>query len=114
FGATTYAFSMIVAVFLVGLGIGSTIGAELARRASRARVTLGWCQLLLCATMTWAAYIASDSMPYWPINPSIATSPWFTFQLDLMRAMWVTLPSTILWGASFPLALGAVAAPGQD
>ena len=32
FGATAYTFSLILAVFLVGLGIGSTVGAELARR----------------------------------------------------------------------------------
>ena len=32
FGATTYTFSMILAVFLAGLGIGSAIGAGLVRR----------------------------------------------------------------------------------
>ena len=31
-----------------------------------------------------------------------------------MRAIWVMLPAAILWGASFPLALGAIAEPGQD
>ena len=31
-----------------------------------------------------------------------------------MRAIWVMLPGAILWGASFPLALAAVAARGQD
>ena len=31
-----------------------------------------------------------------------------------MRAIWVMLPSTVLWGASFPLALGAMARGGQD
>ena len=31
-----------------------------------------------------------------------------------MRAIWVLLPSTLLWGASFPLALAAVARRGQD
>jgi len=114
FGATTYAFSLILAVFLVGLGIGSTIGAELARRLTTPRVALGWCQLLLCGTMAWAAYASSASLPYWPINPSIASDPAFNFQLDLMRAIWVMLPSTVLWGASFPLALAAVAVHGHD
>ncbi len=114
FGATTYAFSLILAVFLVGLGLGSTVGAELARRLKAPRVALGWCQLLLCGTMAWAAYASSASLPYWPINPSIATDPVFTFQLDLMRAIWVMLPSTVLWGASFPLALAAVAVHGHD
>src|SRR5918992_575441 len=37
FGATTYTFSLILAVFLVGLGVGSTIGAELARRVMNPR-----------------------------------------------------------------------------
>ncbi len=55
FGATTYTFSLILAVFLVGLGIGSTIGSELARRIAQPRIVLGWCQLLLCATIAWAA-----------------------------------------------------------
>jgi len=114
FGATTYTFSLILAVFLVGLGIGSTIGSELARRVASPRLALGWCQLLLCATIAWAAYAMGESLPYWPINPSLSTSPVFNFQLDLMRAIWVMLPSTVLWGASFPLALGAVALRGQD
>src|SRR5687768_2027686 len=114
FGATTYTFSLILAVFLVGLGLGSTIGSELARRITRPRIVLGWCQLMLCVTIAWAAYSMGNSLPYWPINPSLSTNPVFNFQLDLMRAIWVLLPSTLLWGASFPLALAAVALPGQD
>ena len=56
----------------------------------------------------------TDSLPYWPINPSITNNPFFNFQLDVVRCLWVVLPGAILWGASFPLALAAVAAPGQD
>jgi spermidine synthase len=114
FGATTYTFSLILAVFLVGLGIGSTVGADFARRARNPRLLLGICQLLLCVTMAWAAYISSASLPYWPINPSISTDLSHTFQLDLMRSIWVLLPSTLLWGASFPLALAAVAREADD
>ena len=44
----------------------------------------------------------------------MATSPWFTLQLDLVRCLWAVLPAAILWGASFPLALASVASPGQD
>jgi len=114
FGATTYTFSLILAVFLVGLGIGSSIGSAIARDVKRPRVALGWCQMLLCAAIAWAAYMLSDSLPYWPINPQIATAPTFQFQLDLARCFWVVLPGAILWGASFPLALASVAMPGQD
>jgi spermidine synthase len=114
FGATVYTFSLILAVFLTGLGIGSTIGASIARDLRNARRALGWCQLLLCGAMAWAAYELTESLPYWPINPYIATTPWFTLQLDLVRCMWVVLPGAILWGASFPLALAAVATTEQD
>jgi spermidine synthase len=114
FGGTTYTFSMILAVFLVGLGLGSTIGAEIARRAASPRAALGWCQLLLCAAIAWAAYVSGASLPYWPINPSISTNLGYMFQLDLLRAIWVMLPAAMLWGASFPLAIGSVAASGQD
>src|SRR5262249_53864432 len=36
------------------------------------------------------------------------------FQLDLVRCLWAVLPPACLWGASFPLALAAVASRGQD
>jgi spermidine synthase len=114
FGATAYTFSLILAVFLVGLGIGSSLGAALARGVTNPRIALGWVQLGLCVCLAWAAYATAESMPYWPINPSISTAPSFNFQLDLMRAIWVMLPGAMLWGASFPLALSGVAAPGQD
>jgi len=114
YGATVYTFSLILAVFLVGLGIGSTLGSALSHQMKRPRVALAWCQLLLCAAMGWAAYMLTESIPWWPVDPSIASTPMFTFQLDLVRTLWVVLPSAILWGASFPVALASVASRGQD
>jgi len=113
-GATVYTFSVILAVFLVGLGIGSSTGALLARSTIRPRVALGICQFLAAAGVGWTAFMLADSVPYWPVNPILSTSPWFTFQIDLVRSFWAVLPPTIMWGASFPLALAAVAAPGED
>ena len=114
FGATVYTFSLILAVFLLGIGIGSSVGSALSRGSVRPRVALGWCQMALCGAIAWTAYMLADSLPFWPINPSLATSPWFNFQLDLARCLWAVLPPAILWGASFPLALAAVASEGQD
>jgi spermidine synthase len=113
-GPTVYTFSLILAVFLVGLGIGSSLGALLARTVRKPVALLGGCQLLLAAAIAWTAYAISGSLPYWPIDPGISLSPWYTFQLDLARCAWAILPATVLWGASFPLALAAAAAPGQD
>lgn len=114
FGATTYTFSLILAVFLVGLGIGSTVGAAMSGRLERPRLALGWSQLLICGALAWASYMLTDSLPYWPVNPSISSDPWFNFQLDFVRALWVVLPGAILWGASFPLALASVASGAKD
>lgn len=114
FGATVYTFSLILGVFLFGLGIGSTLGAAIARGRVNPRVALGWVQMALCGALAWAAYMLTESLPMWPINPSISSDPWFNFQLDMVRALWVVLPGAILWGLSFPLALAAVAEPGQD
>jgi spermidine synthase len=114
FGATVYTFALILAVFLAGLGIGSTIGSALAHQMKRPRVALAWCQLLLCAAIAWASYIVMASLPFWPIDPSMSSSPFYNMQLDLVRALWAMLPAAILWGASFPLALASVASKGQD
>ena len=35
--------------------------------------------------------------------------PWHIFQLDLLRTAWMILPASLLWGASFPLAIAAIA-----
>jgi spermidine synthase len=113
-GATVYSFSIILAVFLVGLGIGSSIGAFISGNTQRPRFALGLCQLFLCAAVAWSAFIISKSLPYWPIDPSISTSPWYIFQLDIVRCLWAILPPACLWGASFPLALASVVSPGQD
>jgi len=115
-GATVYTFSIILAVFLVGLGIGSSFGAFVSSK-TQPRVALGVCQLLVAAAVAWAALMIAGSLPYWPIDPTLSTGewgPWYTFQLDLVRAAWAVLPPAILWGASFPLALAAVASRGQD
>ncbi len=112
-GSTVYVFSIILAVFLTGLALGSTAGSWLVRSV-RPRVALGWCQMLLALGIAWTAYMIANSLPNWPINPLLSTSPWFTFQLDMVRCLWAILPPTLLWGASFPLAVAALAAPGED
>lgn len=114
FGGSTYTFSLILAAFLVGLGVGSAGGSALARSLARPRAALGWCQLLLGAAIAWTASMLATSLPYWPIDPSLSSDPWFNFQLDFARCLWAILPAAILWGASFPLALAAAASSDRD
>jgi len=113
-GASVYTFSIILAVFLTGLGLGSVAGSAIARQTPRPGAALAVCQLLLAGAIAWTAFSIASSLPYWPINPTLSSGPWYNFQLDLARCFWVMLPATCLWGASFPLAVAAAAGPGQD
>ncbi len=112
-GASVYTFSIILAVFLIGLGFGSSAGSFMAR-GDKPRVALAWSQLLLTFAVGWAAYMMARSLPYWPINPMLSPSPWITFQVDMLRCLVAVFPAAFLWGASFPLAIASVVGPGQD
>jgi spermidine synthase len=116
-GATVYTFSIILAMFLAGLGLGSSAGAFWARSVKSARAALGICQIAIAGTVAWGAFMITRSIPYWPIDVVKATQdagPWYVFLLDIIRTACAVLPAAILWGLSFPLALAAVAIPGQD
>jgi spermidine synthase len=111
---TTYTFSIILAVFLIGIGLGSGVGSFMARRTSNPRRALGFAQLALVAAIAWASWNITSALPYWPVNPRLALNPWNQFQIDFVRCLWAILPAACLWGASFPLALAAVASRGAD
>jgi spermidine synthase len=113
-GGTVYTFSIILAVFLLGLGVGSGAGSLVGRRISSPATALAVCQVLLVASIAWTAHTLAYSLPYWPVDPWLSLNPLFNFQLDLVRCIWAILPATLLWGASFPLALAAAAEPGED
>jgi len=113
-GATVYTFSIILAVFLAGLGLGSGLATQLARQMKSPRAALGVCQFLLAVAIVWTAYTLADALPNWPIDPPLAKSVVFNFQVDVMRCMWAVFPAACLWGASFPFALAAAAERSED
>ena len=113
-GATVYTFSIILAVFLIGLWAGSSLGSWFAGRVADARWALAACQIALAAAIAWTAFSVAYSLPFWPVDPWLSTSPLFNFDLDITRCLRTILPATLLWGASFPLALAAAARRGED
>ena len=113
-GGTTYTFSIILAVFLIGIGLGSGVGSTLVHRTPDPRRLLGLAQLALVPAIAWASWNITSSLPYWPVNPRLAASPWDQFPIDFVRCLWSILPAASLWGASFPLALAAVASTARD
>jgi len=106
FGATVYAFSIILAVFLGGLGLGSLFAAlALARGVPPTRGLL-LTQLGLVPLLLWSAHLLAKVLPY--SSPS-ALAPVSTLHaLHVLRATEVMLPAAIAWGMSFPFALAAV------
>ncbi len=113
-GATVYTFSIILAVFLVGLSAGGAAGSYLVRRIREPRLALAGSQILLAAAIAGAAYTLSQSLPFWPVDPWLSMNPWFTFDLDIVRCIRTIFPATLFWGASFPLALAGVGAETED
>jgi spermidine synthase len=113
-GATVYTFSIILAVFLFGLWAGSSAGSFLSRRVAEPRIALAACQVLLALAIAWTAFTIAAVLPYWPVDPWLSTSPWFNFDLDITRCLRAIFPATLLWGASFPLALASAAREGDD
>jgi spermidine synthase len=112
--ATVYAFSIILAVFLVGLAAGGAAASWLIRRV-RADLALGICQLLLTLAIAWTAGVITGILPFWSDAILTTTNPWQMFLLDLKRCAFAILPPSLLWGASFPLACAAaIKSPDDD
>ena len=113
-GATVYTFSIILAVFLIGLGIGSSGGSVWTRSLKNPRLALAASQLALAFAVAWTAYAVSDIIPSWPFNPLAVKDPWHLFRVDFMMCLFAILPPALLWGLSFPLALASLANKKQD
>ncbi len=109
FGASVYTFSLILAVFLAGLGVGGWLGSRLARTAVEPRRLLGIVQGVLAVAIGFGACSIVNVLPHWqPTSTfltSIHASPSLAFLFDAARCAVVLLPATILWGASFPLTI---------
>lgn len=118
FGASVYTFSLVLSVFLAGLGIGGLVGSLLAKRAGNVRIALGITQALLALAIGFGSWAIVDLLPHWQPTteflPRVHASQWTWFAYDAARCAFAMLPATLLWGASFPLTLaGAESAGGS-
>lgn len=113
-GATVYTFSIILAVFLVGLWAGSGAGSIWSKRLRQPNLGLAACQALIALACAWTAFVVARQLPYWPIDPRLSLNPWMNFELDCLRCAFAILPAAFLWGASFPFALAAASGEGED
>jgi spermidine synthase len=106
FGSTTYAFSTMLAVFLLGIGLGSVVGVRLARRPGRHLARLET-TLAATAALFGLAALAVYLLPRLYLEMHIAMGQSFAagFWLRGLLAAIVLLPGALGLGAAFPLAV---------
>lgn len=109
-GPTTYAFSAVVAVFILGIAGGSIAGARLTRRGGRPVALLG----LVVALSGVLALIAATQVDAAVMTVArLVAAPDVTFGTVLLREWWLAttllLPMALTFGLAFPLALAVAA-----
>jgi spermidine synthase len=109
-GPTTYAFSAVVAVFILGIAGGSAAGAWLSRRLRRPALALALCVILTGALALVAATMVDATVL---AVARLVADPQVTFQQVVLREWLLTaailLPMALAFGAAFPLALAVAA-----
>ncbi len=120
YGGTVYTFSIILIVFLLGLGIGSTIGSRVVAWRHSSFTYLFIILIAAVPAIWWAGYAINEVLHQiflFGIEPNnyVAQSNWVSKSLlDFVRTTIALLPATIIWGASFPVALACIAQKNTD
>ena len=110
-GNSTYALSIILVVFLIGLGLGALLLQRIVRRG-KPELDLALCQCgiavtaMLCIAAQWfVANMPAIRESFSIFNNDIRYSPWWwRLMLDGGLATMTMLPATLFMGLSFPLA----------
>ena len=114
-GPTTYAFTIVVASFVVGIAIGSAAAARLVRRTTQPLVWLGGMLVVTAASASASGWFAASRLPLMiasqVADPNAAFGRVITIQAAGIAIL--LLPMTCALGAVFPFALAAASA-GQS
>lgn len=112
FGATVYAFAIILAVFLAGLGLGSALAAYLLGRGAHPVRGLAFSQIALIPLLLLAGHLLVRVLPH--ASPIAGIPVGVLHTLHTLRAIEIVLPAAVMWGMSFPYALAAAASFHRD
>lgn len=109
-GPTTYAFSAVVAAFILGIAAGSAVGVAVTRRVRAPLAALAVALAASGGLALAAAALVDDALlmvARWVATPGV------TFESVLWReaalAAGLLLPMSLAFGAAFPLALAVAA-----
>ncbi len=106
-GPTTYAFSIVLACFVLGITLGSAGGARLVRRVGRPAIWLGTMLGITALAASAAAWFAASRLPLMVASRvASAHAEFHTILLQEVSSIaLLLLPTTVALGAVFPLAL---------
>ncbi len=109
-GSSTYSFTIILGIFLLGISGGSLIFAAAARRQPPAALTLA----LVMATLAVWVTLTVMAVPHLPgawlhVAPMMQGSLNRVLAGQALLAAVLLLPPTMLFGAALPLAMGVAA-----
>jgi spermidine synthase len=108
FGSTTYAFTVMLATFLAGIGLGSALMALWLRRRPPATTTATAVVLLASAVLLLAASASVDRLPALYLEAlRLAGATWAgDVAARTLVSLVFLLPVAALFGAMFPLVAG--------
>ncbi len=107
-GGSAYAFATILAVFLVGLGLGAWLATVIARKSAD-RVVIWFLGAGLAAII--AVFVSTMVLPTLPgfflehFDPDLADSRWSLLQTQVLVAAALFLAPVVFMGMLFPLIL---------
>lgn len=114
-GSTVYTFALLLAVFLAGLGIGSTLAARWVPRTTRPLWWLAMAQLAIACLGPYTNFVITRVVPFW--DRPVVVEPadvYAVFAHDTLRSATAVVLPALFWGASFSLALAAAGRGQRD
>jgi len=113
-GGSTYAFTIMLAVFLIGIAGGARLFTRLAPRLPVGRQGLAWLQLATMGTgvAVLGAWRLLPYLVFWLLRVSGESFVWLVV-VQFLAAFLILLPPALLYGIGFPW-LAALYAPAQE
>ena len=104
-GPTVYSFSILLALFLIGLSLGNAIGVWLSRRVRSPIRTFSIVQALLMIAIPCSANLIVDFVPHFLVLHGSDERLTVRITRDLIRSGAAILPPALLWGISSTVAM---------
>jgi spermidine synthase len=105
-GGSVYAFSTMLASFLMGIALGAAVGSRFGTTRSRAAMGFAIAQLGI-ALLSAVAWLAVDEIP--ALTASLKNSDLPKMLVDWAASTFTLFPAAVLLGATFPFAVRILA-----